>query len=116
MNLQESTLNQYRIIFPDHTLKQTAEQTQINLTRVFRLFNGSDMRVNELEAFNSAIHANTDKSLSDDNFIKMAKDFTRILPQEPRKEVYLQMKHLLKNKLFLNSLLENSNQYLIKMM
>ncbi len=116
MNLQQSTLHQYRIHYPQHTLKEIAAKTQINLTRVFRLFNGSDMRVAELEAFNDAISNNGQQFLSHDHFLNLAKDFSMLSSNGPRKEIYLQMKHMLKNKLFLEPPINSGNQYLVHTM
>lgn len=56
MNLQKRTLTRYRQSFPNETLRETAARTGIQITRVFRLFNGKTMKVGELEAFESAIH------------------------------------------------------------
>jgi hypothetical protein len=55
MNLQKKTLNRYRQIFPQDTLREVSQRTGIQITRVFRLFNGKMMKVEELEAFESAI-------------------------------------------------------------
>jgi septum formation inhibitor MinC len=62
MTLQQRTLTRYRQLFPNETLKQTAFRTQIQITRVFRLFNGKRMKVEELEAFNQAIHSKLNQS------------------------------------------------------
>jgi hypothetical protein len=55
MNLQAKTLNRYRQFFPNETLKETSERTGIQITRVFRLFNGKNMKVAELEALERII-------------------------------------------------------------
>lgn len=51
MKLQEKTIKRYRQLFPAETLRETSARTGIQITRVFRLFNGSNMKVGELEAF-----------------------------------------------------------------
>ncbi len=55
MKLQSKTLHRYRQLFPNETLRQTSARTGIQITRVFRLFNGKNMKVGELEAFEAAI-------------------------------------------------------------
>lgn len=54
MKLQNNVLNCYKAKFPDHTLKIISQRTGIQLTRVFRLFNGHEMKLSEYEAFQSA--------------------------------------------------------------
>jgi hypothetical protein len=56
MTLQKKTLARYRQYFPNETLRETSARTGIQITRVFRLFNGKNMKVGELEAFESAIN------------------------------------------------------------
>ena len=51
MTLQNKTIQRYRQFFPEDTLKQVSSRTGIQITRVFRLFNGKAMKVGELEAF-----------------------------------------------------------------
>ncbi|HXH73813.1 MAG TPA: hypothetical protein VNJ08_02540 [Bacteriovoracaceae bacterium] len=56
MSLQKRTLQRYRQIFPNDTLKAVSTRTGIQITRVFRLFNGKTMKVLELEALENAVH------------------------------------------------------------
>lgn len=56
MTLQKRTLARYRQYFPNETLRETAARTGLQITRVYRLFNGKTMKVGELEAFENAIH------------------------------------------------------------
>lgn len=55
MTLQEKTLQRYRQLFPNQPLREVSARTGIQITRVFRLFNGKVMKVGELEAFEKAI-------------------------------------------------------------
>jgi hypothetical protein len=55
MSLQIKTLNRYRQIFPNDTLREISARTGIQITRVFRLFNGKTMKVGELEALEQVI-------------------------------------------------------------
>lgn len=55
MSLQARILGQYRQVFPRHTLRETAQLTGIQLTRVFRLMNGAPMRLDEYELFRQVL-------------------------------------------------------------
>ncbi len=61
MSLQQVTIQRYRQIFPQDTLREVSARTGIQITRVFRLFSGKPMKVGELEAFQQVI---TDKIAS----------------------------------------------------
>lgn len=56
MTLQQKTLQRYRQLFPNQPLREVSACTGIQITRVFRLFNGKVMKVGELEAFEKAIN------------------------------------------------------------
>lgn len=55
MSLEKKIIKRYRQFFPNDTLRETSERTGIQITRVFRLFNGKSMKVGELEAFDQAV-------------------------------------------------------------
>ncbi len=69
MTLQQKTLHRYRQLFPNETLRETSARTGIQITRVFRLFNGKIMKVGELEAFEKAIN---DKIAENPSFAKLS--------------------------------------------
>jgi hypothetical protein len=56
MSLQKKILFRYRQQFPNDTLKEVSARTGIQMTRVFRLFNGKPMKVGELEALERALN------------------------------------------------------------
>lgn len=56
MSLQKRTINTYRQLFPNETLREISLKTGIQITRVFRLMNGKTMKVSELEAFDQIIN------------------------------------------------------------
>jgi len=56
MTLQNKTIQRYRLFYPQETLREVSARTGIQITRVFRLFNGKHMKVEELEAFHKAIN------------------------------------------------------------
>ncbi len=55
MELQKTILNQYMLLNNKPTLKKISADTGIQLTRVFRLFNGSTMKLSEFEIFNKKV-------------------------------------------------------------
>jgi hypothetical protein len=56
MTLQNKTIQRYRQFLPQETLREVSSRTGIQITRVFRLFNGKAMKVGELEAFEAVIN------------------------------------------------------------
>lgn len=55
MDLQAVVMKRYVELNGSPTLKQIAADTGIQLTRVFRLFNGSEMKLSEYEIFNQKV-------------------------------------------------------------
>ncbi|MGZ3787964.1 MAG: hypothetical protein ACXVLQ_05540 [Bacteriovorax sp.] len=51
MELQKIVLEQYMLLNNKPTLKKISDDTGIQLTRVFRLFNGSTMKLSEYQVF-----------------------------------------------------------------
>lgn len=68
MTLQNKTIQRYRQFFPQETLRQASARTGIQITRVFRLFNGKPMKVGELEAFERVI---TEKVAENPNYARL---------------------------------------------
>lgn len=54
--IQKETITRYRQKFPKHTFREISEKTGIQLTRVFRIVNGYEMRLTEYLAFQKAIN------------------------------------------------------------
>ncbi len=61
MNEQKRILDLFMKQFNRPTLRDTADLTGIQLTRVFRLFNGSDMKLDEYLIFLNLIKEDTGK-------------------------------------------------------
>lgn len=59
MNLQETILHRYKEVYGEKTFASISEHTGINVSRLFRIFNGAKMRVEEFEVFNKLV--NSDK-------------------------------------------------------
>lgn len=55
MELQKIILGQYVLLNDEPTLKKIAEDTGIQITRVFRLFNGSVMSLLEYQIFQQKV-------------------------------------------------------------
>ena len=55
MELQMTILNQYMLLNNKPTLKQISKDTGIQLTRIFRLFNGSTMKLSEYQIFHKKV-------------------------------------------------------------
>ncbi len=47
--LQQAIIKQYQQIFKDRTYREIADHTGIQMTRVFRIFNGAPMKLCEYE-------------------------------------------------------------------
>lgn len=87
MTLQEKTIQRYRQAFPHHALREVSAHTGIQITRVFRLFNGKVMKVGELEAFEKAIHLKMAENPSFENFSNTVKEAASILTNEELKKI-----------------------------
>lgn len=58
MSMQKIALKQFHECYPHAKLKEISEQTGIQITRVFRILNGAEMKVSELERFQEATNTN----------------------------------------------------------
>lgn len=76
MCLQTRILKEYRSLYPHITLRETAAQTNINLTRIFRLYNGSAMKLEEYERFHEAVYGASTKQ-GDGNFRRITEVISR---------------------------------------
>jgi hypothetical protein len=55
MELQKTILKQYLVLNQDPTLREISRITGIQQTRVFRLLNGSEMKLSEYEVFHQHV-------------------------------------------------------------
>jgi len=62
MMSQQEILDVYVTMFNKPTLKKTSELTGIQITRVFRIMNGSVMSITEYQAFYNLINAKKENS------------------------------------------------------
>ncbi len=84
MSLQKRTLNEFRLAYPQKSLRETSELTGIQLTRIFRLLNGSPMKVDEYEKFKTAI-ARSFRASSPVRSLEML--FTKAIETLPEREL-----------------------------
>lgn len=78
-NLQETIIKRYHATYPSDTLKEISQKTGIQVTRVFRLFNGSEMKISEYEIFESVLVEN----LKHQEFQNLTKNcFTTLSPNK----------------------------------
>jgi hypothetical protein len=99
MTLQEKTLKKYRQLFPNETLRETSARTGIQITRVFRLFNGKTMKVGELEAFEAVIAAKIAENPSYSRLTSTVEAASAILTNEELSKIaeWISRKVLAKN-------------------
>ncbi len=55
MDIQKTILSQYLLLNHKPTFKEISKDTGIQVTRVFRLFNGSTMKLSEYQVFNRKV-------------------------------------------------------------
>ena len=91
MNIQTMILRQYKEKFPQDKLKEISQKTGIQITRVFRLFNGAEMKVSELEKFQHIIN----QDLLNSPLLKLAKECESHLGQSRKREIISFMNHSL---------------------
>lgn len=94
MSIQQSLINRYKKFYPQDTFKVISKKTSIQQTRVFRIFNGADMKVSELEALEQALAES--ENIKTQEFIHLSKRCTSSLSEGVLKDLYTQMRFLLK--------------------
>lgn len=98
MSLQNKTIQRYRSFFPHESLREVSTRTGIQITRVFRLFNGKPMKVGELEAFEKVI---SDKIAENPNYSRLyavVEEISTLLTNEEIGKIADYMERRLTNK------------------
>jgi hypothetical protein len=98
MSLQKKTLQRYRQHFPQDTLKEVSARTGIQITRVFRLFNGKPMKVGELEAFESAVNLKLAQNPEARRFQDMMERMGATLGEQEMRKIMLYTERKLLNR------------------
>lgn len=65
MSIQKIVLKQFHEKYPHAKLREISDHTGIQITRVFRILNGAEMKVSELESFQNLTTNNQQHSLLD---------------------------------------------------
>lgn len=91
-DLQLQIISQYKSKFPKHTLKEISTATNIQNTRVFRIMNGSEMKISEYESFQKCI--NKTKSIS--KLEKLIKECKSTLSEIKMNNLCYEMESLIK--------------------
>lgn len=89
MELQKIILGQYMLLNQNPTLKTIAADTGIQITRVFRLFNGSTMKLSEYQIFQQKVR---EKMGLTDALEAIALDCSLKLSPEAIKEIEVYLK------------------------
>lgn len=84
MDYQQNILNQYRELYGPQTIREMAAQTGIQVTRVFRLFNGSEMKLREYEIFHRLILL---KGVEHGRILELAQEATEKLNGQTLREL-----------------------------
>lgn len=84
MELQNKILNQYLVIYGKKSFKAMAQDTGIQLTRIFRLFNGSPMKLSEYQIFEEKIRT---KFGAEKDLEAIAKECMLVLGKDSIKEL-----------------------------
>ena len=103
MELQKMVLSQYMLLNKKPTFKKTAADTGIQITRVFRLFNGSTMKLSEYQTFQRKVK---EKMGLTDSLEEIAFNCSLNLSPEAIKEIEV----LLKRKLAIWAIKNSSTQ------
>lgn len=107
MNYQESIIKSFKETFPHKTLKTISAETGIQMTRVFRIFNGAEMKLKEYEAFERILNRDKLRASRFDLFKKFQAALAG-LAQTELDYLEIELNHILKIDRFINKpFLEN---------
>ena len=67
MDMQLKVISEFKELFPNATLKKISELTGIQITRVFRLINGREMKLSEYQSFRQVITKNESKKIEENS-------------------------------------------------
>ena len=81
MQLQETLIKKYRKIYPNYPFRKISEQTGIQQTRLFRIFNGQEMKLSEYETFRSILAKNGNYASFDFNN-HITKNLKQLTPEQ----------------------------------
>jgi hypothetical protein len=108
MSLQKSIIKQYKEIYPKDKLKDISHKTGIQITRIFRILNGSEMKLREYEVFEQIVNQTTNNAA----IVALAKVCLTSLSSARRATLISNMQHALKINSFKLSKQTNSNTFM----
>ncbi|MCB9063096.1 MAG: hypothetical protein H6622_16350 [Halobacteriovoraceae bacterium] len=77
MQIQKNLLRQYMTLSNQPTLKEISVETGIQVSRVFRIFNGAEMKISEFMAFQKLVKI---KNGMDSKLIELVEESSEVLP------------------------------------
>jgi uncharacterized protein YbcI len=80
---QQELILSFKKNYPNKTLKQVSELTGINLTRVFRIFNGNEMKISEFTIFNELVEKKTQKNFNS----QIIQDLNKLILRLPENQL-----------------------------
>jgi hypothetical protein len=92
MQSQETLLKRYKEVYPRDTFQNISDKSNIQITRVFRIFNGSEMKLKEYLSINELLKTKIDAK----QFIQKAKNCLETLSIDKVEILMNQMTHSLK--------------------
>jgi hypothetical protein len=92
MQTQATLLKRYKEVYPKDTFQVISKKTNIQITRVFRIFNGSEMKLKEYLSINELLQSKIDSK----QFIQSAKSCLENLSIDKVESLMNQMNHSLK--------------------
>lgn len=101
MTLQNKTIQRYRLFYPQETLRQVSSRTGIQITRVFRLFNGKPMKLKEFEAFEKAVQVKVSEIPNYSRLNQLVEEAFSQLSNDELKNIADRIERKISNKKFL---------------
>lgn len=114
MNLQNEIIAKYQKQYPDTTLKDLSRKTGIQVTRVFRIMNGYDMKLSEYEKFHKLINQSHLTETQNDH-LDLYTEYIKSITDFKRKSLTYRYQHNLElqNYKVPMSVLNNSSEHII---
>lgn len=106
MSLQTNILKEYRNLFPTETLREISQRSGIQLTRIFRLLNGSSMKLSEYEVFHEIIEKEQMRG-ENSTPIKVLREKGHLLSNQEIKKIY----DFIQRKIQFNELVTKENTF-----
>lgn len=100
MNKQTFILNEFKKQNPNLVLREISKLTGLSLSRVYRIFNGSNMKVKELEIFERLLNQNSNNDI-EKKYYSISTNLLKICSTDQLKDLC----HILERKIYQLNLL-----------